>query len=527
MKNTLTVTKPILLAIFLSILTLNTLFSQPNLSTEKLTLLKVVAGINYTFKNYADEIWPGYDLSLNPYIAYLPDEFVLYVNANEPPEGFKPYPSNWPNLGTASYVYYGIYKDLVGQFSFDYQIDSTTVFAMGLPKNLLFSFENPSYVLLSTTIHEGFHQYQHSHFGEIPWAREEKYPIINVENTALASLEMHILEDALKAMFAKNSSKMEELLKQFIAVRDNRWKHSDSYIRKYEQGQEINEGTARYVEMKSIGCFLKLDYSKINNNLLTDIEKDHAGISLKKLLIDDMESRLTGIAVAPEDMLRNRIYPVGAFLGFLLDNLQINWKTKFQSAGSEVSFQDMLIEHFAVDTTQLEGYLLTAKKTYHYQKIYATAKNLIEEYTASYEKALDEFNNQQGKRIELTLSNNGLQRNRSSKNKKWIVENGRITLCLNYNLYILKYVMNNELLLEIHDKALIDENDWKTNTKKVVFSSDSISSIILDNKSVELTQDVKQKFKEIIIEGNDFNFEAKIEGNIFFSKNAIFINLKQ
>ncbi|HCC70183.1 MAG TPA: hypothetical protein DEQ09_03410 [Bacteroidales bacterium] len=529
MKKTFLLNKPILLAIFLLLLALNTTsFSQPNLSNEKLTLLKVVAGMNYTFKNHANEIWPGYDLSVNPYIVYLPDEFVLYVNANKPPEGFEPYPSNWPDLGTTVYIYYGVYKDLIGQFSFDYQIDTITTFAMGLPKNLLFSFDNPSYILLSSTIHEGFHQYQHSHFGEIPWAREEKYPILNVENTALASLEMQILEDALKAMFDKNSPKMEVLLKQFAAVRDYRWKLSDSYIRKYEQGQEINEGTARYVEMKSVGCFLKLDYNKINNNLLTDIEKDHADISIKKLLIEDMESRLTGIAVAPEDMLRNRIYPVGAFLGFMLDALQIDWKTKFQSAESEVSFHDMLIEHFPVDTTHLENYLISAKKTYHYQNIYSAAKNLIVEYSAGYEKALEEFNNQPGKRVELILSNNGIQRNRSSKSKKWIVKNGRITLCLNYNLYILKSFMNNNLHFEIHDKALFDENDWETNMKKVVFFSDNIFSIIIDNKSIELTQDVEQEFKAIKIEGNDFNFEAKIKGKVLLNKNnEIIINLEQ
>ena len=67
-------------AICFLLLSVNTLLvSQAKLSNESLTLLKVVAGIHFTFTNCADEIWSGYDLSTQPYIAYLPGEFVLYL----------------------------------------------------------------------------------------------------------------------------------------------------------------------------------------------------------------------------------------------------------------------------------------------------------------------------------------------------------------------------------------------------------------------------------------------------------------
>jgi len=67
---------------------------------------------------------------------------------------------------------------------------------------------------------------------------------------------------------------METLLKEFIAVRNYRWKHADNYVRKYEQGQEINEGTARYVEMKAMDCFLKLDTTRIPNQLLRKMRSE-------------------------------------------------------------------------------------------------------------------------------------------------------------------------------------------------------------------------------------------------------------
>ena len=502
------------------------LVSQPEISREKLTLLKVVAGIQFTFTNCADEIWSGYDLSTQPYIAYLSGEFVLYLNARHAPADFKPYPSDFPPLGTIAFIHEGPYRDLAGQFAFDFQIDSITTFAMGLPKSLLFSLENPSLVLLGSTIHEGFHQYQHNHFGEIPWAREERYPILDTENTALASLEMHLLKDALKARFDRNREKMETLLKEFVAVREYRWEHSGRYVRKYEQGQEINEGTARYVEMKALGCFLKLDSTGISNPLFRKIKRDLSGMTIRKLLLDDMESRLHGLAVAPEDMLRNRIYPVGAALGFLLDTLDINWKTKFQAAGPDISFSGLLKDYFHLDSTQLSAYLSQAKSVYHYPEIRSSANKLINDYFAGYQKALAQFHQQQGTRIEIRLSNDGVQRFRSSKEKKWIVENGGKLLCLHYNLYSLKSLKGNKLLLEIHDRALLDENDWKTRRKTVTFYTAQLTTILLDGNPITLRTDIERRFTKLKIEGDNFKFETEGEGTFSFNKDGIQVNLE-
>lgn len=166
MKNFISIPQSVLLLVFL--FQNSGLFSQPDFSKEELTLLKIVSRINYTFENYTNEIWPGYDLSKEPYIVYLPDKWVLYINTRDTVEDFERYPPEWPDLRTEALIHKGTYKDLVGQFEFDFQIDSITTFAMGLPNNLVFSFDNPYYMLFSTTIHEGFHQYQRKYFGEIP-----------------------------------------------------------------------------------------------------------------------------------------------------------------------------------------------------------------------------------------------------------------------------------------------------------------------------------------------------------------------
>jgi len=526
MKKSIVLSNTIFPAIVFTLFLNAHLFSQKTFSAEKQTLLKVVTGIHFTFKYYADEIWPGYDLSKQPYIAYMPNDFVLYLNGQHAPSGFEPYPSDWLDIDTRAFIHYGVYRNLIGQFAFDFKVDSIKTFAMGIPKDLLFSLENPTYMLLSSTIHEGFHQYQHSHFGEIPWAREELYPILDVENTALASLEMQILKDALNAMFKNNEKKVETLAKEFVAVRDYRWKHADGFVKKYEQGQEINEGTARYVEMKAMDCFLKLDTVKIRNKLFRDIKRDMSGMTIQNLLIGDMNARLSGLAVAPDDMLRNRIYPVGAALGFLMDRLGIDWKMRFQAAGSEVSFPGLLEKRFKLDSTQLSNLFAKAKADFHYPKIVSSAKQLIHQYFTEYQKALEKFNHQKGIRIEINLSNNGIQRFRSTKDKKWIVENGQKLFCLHYNLYSLKSLKGKNILLEIHDKAIFDQNDWKKRKKKVVFYTDNLPTLVLDNSPLESKNDIERNFNKIKLTGDNLKFEAERKGKFSLKKNKIVINLE-
>ena len=134
-----------------------------------------------------------------------------------------------------------------------------------------------------------------------------------------------------------------------------------------------------------------MNNKQINKSLVADLRKDLASISMPDLLIKDIETRMTGISVAPDDMLRNRIYPVGATLGFIMDGLKIDWKGRFQAAGTDVSFPKIIIEHFDLDTNCLKNYLDIAKIHYQYQEIYLQSGDLIRDYFSSYQEAKKEF----------------------------------------------------------------------------------------------------------------------------------------
>ncbi len=526
MKKIAFLSKTIFPAIISLIFFFNSLvLSKPKLSEKKLILLKVVTSIHFTFEQCAKTIWPGYDLSSQPYIAYWPQAFVLYLNGRRAPAQFEPYPEDWPALPNRAFIHYGGYDDLVGQFASNVCIDSVVTFAMGLPETLLFSAERPAFMLLGSTIHEGFHQFQHDHFGEIPWAREEWYPILSVPNTALASLEMHILRQAITAMFNGQHQRLKNLARQFVAVREYRWRQAPPFVKKYEQGQEINEGTARYVEMKAMECFLNLDTTRIQNDLFKELKNELSGMTIEQLLLNDMYDRLSGLAVAPGDMPRNRIYPVGAALGFLLDRLGIDWKMKFQAAGSRVSFSGLLKQFFKMDSATFPQLLSQARAEFHYAKIEQAARQLTEHYLSEYRQALEKFNQQQGLCVEVEVSSNGLQRFRSTKDKKWLVENGKKQLALHYNLYALKSLTGSRFELELKDCAVFEQNDWKKRRKKVIFYCADSPTVLADTVRIDLQTSVEKRFQTLRLNGARLKLQAEQSGKIVLKKNTLRIVL--
>ena len=496
------------------------------LTKEQQVLLEVTAGVHFTFQSFAQKIWPGYNLSQQPYVLHLPDVLTLLINSAHAPGDFMPYPSGWPNPGATVWLYEGSYPGLVGQFVFGFPLDSLKVFAMGLPTELVFSLSHPALRLFQTTVHEGFHYFQFQHFGEIPWAREERYPILDTTNTALASLEMQILMDALRAMFKHDSTLMHERLKDFLTVRTVRWQQREPFIRQYEQGQEINEGTARYVEMKATQCLFALRQRTIENPLLQAFEKSVDTLNIQQLLLEDFNQRLKSGVVTPENMLRNRIYPVGATLGFLLDALGIQWKSLFQQAGRQVAFHELLRHQFPMDSVTLYARFEQVKDQYGYPLIYQQAKKNIEEYFRSYRRALQAFNRQKGVRIVVQMPSQALQRFRSTREKRWVMEKGGKILCLNYNLYKLKSLTGEQLYLELHDTAVLEENNWQRKRKTVVFFIAMRPHLFVDGEEIPTARSFQKTFHALALKATGAVLQLKAPGTIRLSDSTLVINVQ-
>jgi len=494
--------------------------AQPKLSKNEYAVLKTCEGIIQLFKKSSSEIWPGFDLSKRKFIIYIPGRWALLFNQTSPIEDFEQYPKDWPELGCPVRIHQGQYKDLIGQLEFDVPIDTFKTVAISFPEEIINSFS--PWVLFGNYIHEAFHQYQSEMFGEIPWEREERYPILEKENTALAYIEMKILSDALLMMKENNKMKCRDYVERFTAIRTYRWQHSNPFVARYEQGQEIHEGTPRYVETKSIQLMKTLEYKSSLSGITTSLQEDFISVSFPELIHADLRERMTENSIRPEDMLRNRIYPVGSAIGFLLDYFNIDWKSKAQKAGTEFNFAQLFIEGLGLQNNRFDDLVKRTKLIYGYDKILTETEKVIQEYMTGYQKELDLFESQPGYRLQIELSAKSLSRSRSSSSKNWLVENGTKSLCSRYQVFTLK---TDKMSLQIQNSGVWQLNDWDKKNYTTVFFSPEIESIYFDGNPLEIKDGIQQSFQKIEISGNNFRFGSQQAGTISVKNKKILIQL--
>jgi hypothetical protein len=119
------------------------LLAAQELSRNERTVLKLCDGVIQLFKQYPDSIWPGYNLARRPLFVYVPGKWALLLNYPGHVDGFAEYPKDWPDLNCRALFHRGQYKDLVGQLSFDFQIDTATTVAIAFPEEDFDSLAHP------------------------------------------------------------------------------------------------------------------------------------------------------------------------------------------------------------------------------------------------------------------------------------------------------------------------------------------------------------------------------------------------
>jgi hypothetical protein len=470
------------------------------LSEYEKTVLEVCHSVIGSFRAHPAAVWPGYSLAEQTFIVYIPKKWALLFNPAGEVEGFEAYPEGWPEVGTKVLYHRGLYGDLIGQLAFDFEIGGIKTIAIGLPENPQ-GYPSPlDMYLAGFIVHEAFHQFQAAHFGEIAWQREERYPILDGENTALAALEMRILMDAVSRAQAGLRLDVEDRLRMFEAVRGERWMVGGELVSQHEQGLEIREGTAQYVQTKALSLMKGA----------ADLE-GFMSISFSGQLEADFRSRFRGEAVSPEDMPRNRLYPVGAALGFLCDFLGLDWKPLAQAAGPEFAFHTLISRKIGAQEKRPDELIAKAKKAYGYDRIVAATEKLIEEYHEGYFREFEAFEKQPLDRLEIEFSYRGISRSRNSLGKTWLVDNGSKSLCNRYLVYTLK---NADLTLQVQEAGIYEENDWDAKRKKVVFYLPSIESLVLDGESVGLQEALNRPFRTLEVKSQSMGLKILKPGTI-------------
>jgi hypothetical protein len=493
------------------------------LSGHELAVLEASEAVVRLFRQNPGAVWPGYDLSRQPFIVYVPEIWVLMLNAPEGKavEGFSAIPSGWPDLGVPALYHEGRYKDLVGQLAFAFPVAGFEVAAIGIPEGLMPGQTFPNSGLMDFIIHENFHEFQDKSFGEIPWEREERYPILDEANTALACLEMALLKDALGPAYAGDRAQIGEVVRLFVAVRNERWKKGPPFVRRYEQGQEIREGTAQYVQMKCVDLLKDLDYrSSVSGRRLHEALKGFSPLAIRA---KDFETRMNGKTIQPDDMIRNRIYPVGATLGLLADALGIAWKDAARKAGPDFAFHEILAAGLPPDGRSGPALVEEVKRTYGYEAILTATRAAISAYKQGFDQALGAFEAQPGIRVEIDFSYRSLSRSRVGAGRKWVLDAGAVSLGQTYRVFTLK---NDVLTLETRENGVLENDDWDGKKKRVAFFAPEVTSLTIDGAASGFAPPPSREFKTLDLAGPNFAVSLKGPGAILVSGRTVKVTLK-
>lgn len=485
-------------------------------------VLTVCEGVIRLFEEEPDAMWPGYSLAVRPFVVYVPGRWALLFNAGRDVEGFGPCPAHWPDVAPDVLYHDGAYADLVGQLVFEYDVDGIRTVAVGFPESLPESMENPELKMFGYIVHEAFHQYQNEFFGEIPWAREQLYPIEDRENAALAYVEMCILTDALAEARHGDMDRCRGSIARFLAIRDHRWKRADPFVATYEQGQEVHEGTARYVELTSFDRMRDVAYASSVDGSASPLARHFGDAAMPDYLVARFGDRMGDGFLRIEDLFRNRIYPVGSAQGVLLDALGVGWKVEAEEHTAEFTYAALLREALGVDESEFPALVDEAKALYDYGAVLAATDEEIGRYLAGYREELAAFEGQPGRRIEVSMSSSGVYRSRVSRARKWVVDRGTKTLCGHFEVYTLE---TDDLFLAVHEMGLFEENDWDDYEKRVVFYVPSVDSITLDGEVLSDGDEPGRAFGSIEMAGDGFELRYSRPGTISMKGDRVMVNL--
>ncbi len=258
--------------------------------------------------------------------------------------------------------------------------------------------------------------------------------------------------------------------------------------------------------------------------LTTSLQQDFDSLSFPDILIKDLRDRMAPYSIRPEDMLRNRIYPVGSALGFLLDHFHIDWKSKAQQADSQFTFEEVLSNALKFETNHPDELVNRSKTAYDYDSAVSSTDSMIGEYLKGFKKELSLFEAQTGYRIQVDFNARSLSRSRSSRAKKWLVEKGTESLCNNYEVYTLK---NNDLLLQIENTGVLENNDWDSKKYSIAFFASVIPTFTMDGKNIAPSGTEPRSFQSVELKGANFTLKWSKSGTLSMIDRRFIVTLNE
>ncbi|OGS29834.1 MAG: hypothetical protein A2218_03480 [Elusimicrobia bacterium RIFOXYA2_FULL_53_38] len=271
------------------------LFSGSNIPKQDMQLITRLFEIDNT-SGAGNALWSGFTPLFKP--VFLNSEIGGAYILNPP---FKPkdFAELKTNSGAKFYCNPGMPKKLEAKFLLDYDYDGINT--------MFFNYDMSDSVdqTARLIVHETFHKYQHLNFRQKPPAAPSK---ADPKTSSAFYIEQILLARALMS-----PDSWQDDFRTFIALRLKRRSWGDVPVANYEDQQEVLEGSAQYVELKSIetvgerGIIVKPADIYLAHMLLLPIEKTNEKI---------------------------KYYLTGAAQMRLLTRLKVPWQPRIQNGES-------------------------------------------------------------------------------------------------------------------------------------------------------------------------------------------------
>jgi hypothetical protein len=285
-----------------------------------------------------ESVWPRFRPDTIPLVFVLPDRgSVLFNWRGTLPEGFQP----------VSRVAGGAWKN---QRDLGAASTGTSLGGRAAAQVVVSSLDPAA--LLPTAMHEAFHVFESASIrpgrrfgrGENSFY-VSSYPVFDLENEKLFSLEGRILQSALAA---RSPGRKRELARQFVAVRRTRHRLLDPNFAEFDRASELNEGLAEYALVRALVA------------MSGDPQlPENWRVSARRKLAEH-DASLGSVTKNVTQSLRLRFYSTGPAQALLLDEIAgPTWKRRFMERNETLT--DALAGASGIDEAEQRAFLLALR----------------------------------------------------------------------------------------------------------------------------------------------------------------------
>jgi len=315
-----------------------------------------------------DPVWPGYAVLAQPVLLHDPHAGRSWLVAHPaPPPDFALVQAGPPSV----FMKDGAIPELQSEYYTDVPIGGRPVFAL-----VEASGADPIRAI-GVLVHERFHVHQKAHFARERY--DERYPVRDAENLALATLEQRALAEALRPTAGVGTPRAAAM---FVAIRTLRNRRLGDGLRHVEDGLERIEGTADYVEQRTLAR-------------LTSAEP--AGSTWGE---EDVRHRLD-LPLDQDRLTRSRYYETGSAQAFLLDRAgPSDWKQRLESG---TSLRELTAGAFPIPPGEVEALVEAAKSALlGYGRLVAECRDQLRRAAAEQDAAIHAFASTPGYEVRIS-----------------------------------------------------------------------------------------------------------------------------